>query len=62
MNDRFQGWRPLGALLALALAASLSGCGVAAFPIRVTSAAVKIVPVAGHVAAAPLDAAADIID
>ncbi|PKU24877.1 DUF6726 family protein [Telmatospirillum siberiense] len=62
MINRFRSWRPLGALLALALAASLSGCGVAAFPIRVTSAAVKAVPVAGHAAAAPLDAAADVID
>lgn len=62
MSDHFRGWRPLGALLALALAAPLSGCGVAAFPIRVTSAAVKTVPVAGHAAAAPLDAAADMID
>ncbi len=40
----------------------LSGCGLAAAPCRVTSAALKIVPVIGHVAAAPTDACADIID
>ena len=41
---------------------TLSGCGLAAAPCRVTSAALKIVPVVGHVAAAPTDACADIID
>ena len=40
----------------------LSGCGLAAAPCRVASAALKIVPVVGHVAAAPTDACADIID
>ena len=40
----------------------LSGCGLVAAPCRVTSAALKIVPVVGHVAAAPTDACADIID
>ncbi len=40
----------------------LSGCGLAAAPCRVTSAALKIVPIVGHVAAAPTDACADIID
>lgn len=40
----------------------LSGCGLAAAPCRVTSAALKIVPVVGHVAAAPTDACAEIID
>ncbi len=43
-------------------AASLAGCGVVAAPVRVTSAAVKIVPVAGDVVAAPLDVTADVID
>ena len=46
----------------LALAASLTGCGVVAAPVRVTSAAVKVVPVAGDVVAAPLDVTADVID
>jgi hypothetical protein len=40
----------------------LSGCGVAAAPCRVGSAALKIVPLVGHVAAAPTDACADVID
>jgi len=41
------------ALLMLTAAASLAGCGVVAAQVRVTSAAVKVVPVAGDVAAAP---------
>jgi hypothetical protein len=49
-------------LFALATAASLTGCGVVAFPVRTTSAAVKIVPVAGDVVAYPLDKTADAID
>ncbi len=52
----------LRAALLLAVAASLTGCGVAAFPVRVSSAAVKIVPVAGDVVAYPLDKTADAID
>jgi hypothetical protein len=48
--------------LAAAVAASLSGCGLVAFPVRTTSAAVKIVPVAGDVVAYPLDKTADAID
>ncbi len=40
----------------------LSGCGLAAAPCRVTSAALKIVPIVGHAAAAPTDACADVID
>jgi hypothetical protein len=39
-----------------------TGCGVVAFPVRTTSAAVKIVPVAGNVIAYPLDKTADVID
>ena len=52
----------LRAVLILAAAASLTGCGVVAFPVRVSSAAVKIVPVAGDVVAYPLDKTADAID
>jgi hypothetical protein len=52
----------LRALLVLAIAASLAGCGVVAFPIRTASAAAKIVPVAGDVVAYPLDKTADVID
>jgi hypothetical protein len=33
-----------------------------AFPVRVTSAAAKVVPVAGDVVAYPLDKTADVID
>ena len=40
----------------------LSGCGLAALPCRVGSAVIKVVPVVGHPAAAPLDACADVID
>ena len=53
---------PARLLLMMAVAASLTGCGVAAFPVRTTSAAVKIVPVAGDVVAYPLDKTADAID
>ena len=42
--------------------ACLSGCGVVAAPCRVASAGLKMVPLVGHVAAAPTDACADIID
>jgi hypothetical protein len=52
-------WR-LGA--ALALIASLTGCGLAAAPCRIASAGLKIVPLVGHVAAAPTDACAGVID
>ena len=52
----------LGALVMLAAVAGLAGCGVVAAPVRVSSAAVKTVPVAGHVAAKPLDWTADAID
>jgi hypothetical protein len=50
------------AMLLVAVAAGMSGCGVAAFPVRVSSAAVKIVPVAGDAVAYPLDKTADAID
>jgi hypothetical protein len=49
-------------LLIVATAVGLTGCGVVAFPVRTTSAAVKIVPVAGDVVAYPLDKTADAID
>jgi hypothetical protein len=62
MTHRFRRSRPLGVMLILAMATSLAGCGLVALPLRVTSAVVKAVPVAGHVVAAPLDATADAID
>jgi len=40
----------------------LDGCAVAAFPCRITSATLKIVPVVGHAAAVPFDACASAID
>lgn len=49
-------------VLLAVMAAALSGCGVAAFPERVGSATVKMVPVAGHVVAYPLDVTANAID
>ena len=48
--------------LILTVASALAGCGVVAAPVRVTSAAVKTVPVAGDVVAAPLDVTAGVID
>lgn len=50
------------ALLVIFACLSLTGCGVAAFPCRASSAVVKIVPVVGHPVAAPLDACASAID
>jgi len=52
----------LSMILIAAMACGLAGCGVAAFPERATSATVKMVPVAGHVVAYPLDKTADAID
>lgn len=53
----------LGALgVLLALSAGMTGCGLAAAPCRVASAGLKIVPLVGHVAAAPTDACAAVID
>jgi ABC-type uncharacterized transport system auxiliary subunit len=62
LTDRIRPRRLLGVMLILAAAASLAGCGVVAAPVRVTSAAVKVVPGAGDVVAAPLDVTADVID
>jgi hypothetical protein len=41
---------------------TLAGCGVVAAPCRVGSAGLKMVPLVGHVAAAPTDACAGAID
>ena len=48
--------------LAMGVAGAVSGCGLVAAPCRVGSAALKIVPLVGHVAAAPTDACAGVID
>jgi hypothetical protein len=50
------------AIFILAFCLALSGCGLFAAPCRVGSAALKIVPVVGHVAAAPTDGCAEAID
>jgi len=52
----------VGVAVLVGVAMALSGCGVVAFPVRVTSATAKIVPVAGDVVAYPLDKTADAID
>jgi hypothetical protein len=49
-------------LVLLAICALVTGCGAVAAPCRVASAGLKIVPLVGHVAAAPTDACADAID
>jgi hypothetical protein len=54
--------RALSLILIVAVASGLAACGVVAFPERVGSAAVKTVPVAGHIVAYPLDKTADAID
>lgn len=41
---------------------ALSGCGLLAAPCRVGSAALRIVPVVGGIAAAPTDGCAAVID
>ncbi|SAL18775.1 lipoprotein [Caballeronia peredens] len=53
-------WKVLAVFVAASL--GLSGCGLAAAPCRIASAGLKIVPVVGHVAAAPTDVCADVID
>jgi hypothetical protein len=49
-------------VLCVTLCLAFGGCGLAAAPCRVASAGIKIVPVVGHVAAAPTDACAAVID
>jgi len=62
-NPAGGGFRRAASLAAsVALMAALGGCGLAAAPCRIASAGLKIVPVVGHVAAAPTDACADVID
>ena len=48
--------------VALATTLLIGGCGLFAAPCRVGSAALKIVPLVGHAAAAPTDACGDVID
>ena len=46
----------------LLLLPALGGCGVAAAPCRVGSAALDMIPLVGHAAATPTDACANAID
>jgi hypothetical protein len=48
--------------LIIALCVPAAGCGVVAAPCRIASAGLKAVPLVGHVAAAPTDACATVID
>lgn len=48
--------------MAIGLTLALGGCGLVAAPCRVSSGVLKAVPLVGHVAAAPTDACADVID
>ncbi len=56
------GMRAMSVATLAVLVVALGGCGLAAAPCRVASAGLKIVPLVGHVAAAPTDACADVID
>ncbi len=49
-------------LAILLVCTSLTACGVVALPFRVTADVARVVPVAGDVVAAPLDATGDAID
>ena len=49
-------------LALLLVCATLAGCGAVALPFRATADVAQVVPVAGDVVAAPLDAAGDAID
>ena len=54
--------RVLGLLGLLLICGAMAGCGAVALPFRVTADVARIVPVAGDVVAAPLDATGDAID
>ncbi|MBC7513617.1 MAG: hypothetical protein H7234_04185 [Herminiimonas sp.] len=56
------GLRLVKTLVIFALCSATAGCGVLAAPCRVTSAALKMVPLVGHVAALPTDGCAAVID
>ncbi|MFC3110784.1 DUF6726 family protein [Undibacterium arcticum] len=49
-------------ICALLIPLILSGCGVLAAPCRIASAGLKMVPLIGHIAAAPTDVCAAVID
>ncbi|WP_408257702.1 DUF6726 family protein [Paraburkholderia xenovorans] len=49
-------------MILMPLMTGISGCGAAAAPCRIVSAGLKVIPLVGHVAAAPTDACAAAID
>jgi hypothetical protein len=49
-------------LAVVLICSSLTACGAVALPFRVTADVARVVPVAGDVVAAPLDATGDAID
>ena len=55
------GWTARAVFLLIA-GLGLSGCGLVALPFRVTGDVLKVVPVAGDIAAVPFDAVGDAID
>lgn len=57
-----RGVRLARTLLIATLCSATAGCGVLAAPCRITSAALKMVPLVGHVAALPTDGCAAVID
>ena len=54
--------QPMRVLALLLICTSLAGCGAVALPFRVTADVARVVPVAGDVVDAPLDATGDAID
>ena len=50
------------AIILMLATLALTGCGVAAAPCRVGSAALKILPAIGHTLAEPTDSCAEAID
>src|ERR687897_1693729 len=59
LHPRRQRMRLLAVVL---ICTSLAGCGAVALPFRATADVARVVPVAGDVVAAPLDATGDAID
>ena len=53
---------PMRVLAVVLICTFLTACGAVALPFRVTADVARVVPVAGDVVAAPLDATGDAID
>jgi Family of unknown function (DUF6726) len=54
--------KPMRVLAVVLICTFLTACGAVALPFRVTADVARVVPVAGDVVAAPLDATGDAID